>query len=341
MSTATSLSVRALLNSAIARTGLAGRARAYRGLTPPAKALAVAAAAHASREVVVLYVVPADAELETATNDVRFFLASLEALSDAAAERVVAAVSVVSGRSVSRHGAALPCGLGACARPARCGSGHGARDRGVRTGAAAPAGCARIDPGDVVRSAAGVEIDPHALAEILVEGGYERQDPVDEHGEFSVRGGILDVFPAGEAAPVRIEFIGDSVESIRRFDPGTQRSIETLDQFQIVPVKEGGASAPLDQAPARLRSRPPLPPSSTTCARPEPLRIVVAEPEDVRAQIEKWIEQVAASFEQRMSDKTPRRPRTAATRGADADVERHRTHPRSSGRARRALTRPT
>ena len=83
----------------------------------------------------------------------------------------------------------------------------------------------------------GVEIDPQALAAILAEGGYERQDPVDEHGEFSVRGGILDVFPAGEPAPIRIEFIGDSVESIRRFDPGTQRSIETLDQFQIVPVR--------------------------------------------------------------------------------------------------------
>ena len=69
-------------------------------------------------------------------------------------------------------------------------------------------------------------------------GGYEPADPVDAHGEFSRRGGIFDVFPAGEELPVRIEFIGDTVESIRRFDPGTQRSVETLDRFGIVPVRE-------------------------------------------------------------------------------------------------------
>ncbi len=77
------------------------------------------------------------------------------------------------------------------------------------------------------------------LANTLVLGGYEPADPVDAHGEFGRRGGILDVFPAGEELPIRIEFIGDTVESIRRFDPGTQRSVETLDRFGIVPVREG------------------------------------------------------------------------------------------------------
>ena len=85
----------------------------------------------------------------------------------------------------------------------------------------------------------GVDIDPHELANTLVLGGYEPADPVDAHGEFGRRGGIFDVFPAGEELPIRIEFIGDTVESIRRFDPGTQRSVETLDRFGIVPVREG------------------------------------------------------------------------------------------------------
>src|SRR5688500_9102556 len=89
MSTATSLSVRALLNSAIAKSGLSGRARAITGLTSPAKALAVAAAAHASRDAVVLFVVPGDPDLESATSDVRFFLGALEALPDAVVDRVV------------------------------------------------------------------------------------------------------------------------------------------------------------------------------------------------------------------------------------------------------------
>jgi transcription-repair coupling factor (superfamily II helicase) len=82
----------------------------------------------------------------------------------------------------------------------------------------------RDDPVVVARDQAGIDIDPHELANTLVLGGYEPADPVDAHGEFARRGGIFDVFPAGEELPIRIEFIGDTVESIRRFDPGTQRS---------------------------------------------------------------------------------------------------------------------
>src|SRR5687768_13639150 len=89
MSTATSLSVRALLTRAIASTGLAGRERAIAGLTPPAQALAVAAAAHKSAEALVLFVLPGDPDLEDATTDIRFFLGALEGLSDAHAEKAV------------------------------------------------------------------------------------------------------------------------------------------------------------------------------------------------------------------------------------------------------------
>ncbi len=102
------------------------------------------------------------------------------------------------------------------------------------------------DPASILLSSCeikpGIDIDPHELANTLVLGGYEPADPVDAHGEFARRGGILDVFPAGEELPIRIEFIGDTVESIRRFDPGTQRSVETLDRFGIVPVREGDLS---------------------------------------------------------------------------------------------------
>src|SRR5204863_9144789 len=62
----------------------------------------------------------------------------------------------------------------------------------------------------------GQDISPTDLAELLVDAGFTREDPADEHGEFAVRGGILDVFPAGEGRPVRLEFIGDTVESVRR-----------------------------------------------------------------------------------------------------------------------------
>src|SRR6185503_14516021 len=65
-----------------------------------------------------------------------------------------------------------------------------------------------------------------------------REDPVDEHGAFAVRGGIVDVFPAADTEPVRIEFVGDIVESLRRFDPATQRSTGATDQVHIVPARE-------------------------------------------------------------------------------------------------------
>jgi transcription-repair coupling factor (superfamily II helicase) len=294
VSTATSLSVRALLRSAIAKTELGGRARAYSGLTPPAKALAVAAAAHANRDAVLLYVLPTDPELELATGDIRFFLSTLEAIPEAVVERAVLplpAYQVDPYRGLAPHFQVTS---------ARARALHAAALGTARViVASAQALMARLSAPESILTTSvdlrpGVEIDPHLLAETLVSGGYERQDPVDEHGEFSLRGGILDVYLAGEASPVRIEFVGDSVETIRRFDPSTQRSIETLDQFQIVPVKE-----PADTAGD---SAPTLPSSIFDYVRASRTsRMVVAEPTDVRAQIDRWFEQVSASFEQRQS----------------------------------------
>ena len=302
MSTATSLSVRALFNKAIAQTGLTGR-RAISGLTLPAKALAVAATAHTSRDAIVLYVVPADPDLEAAVADVRFFLGVLEAMSDTAAD---ASVLPFPSQQVDPYRGMVPHFRVTSARARAL---HAAALGSARViVASAQALLPRLAPPESILATSfdlrgGVEVDPLALADILVSGGYERQDPVDEHGEFSVRGGILDVFPAGEAAPVRIEFIGDTIESIRRFDPGTQRSIETLDQFQIVPVKEpedeDGRSVGQHTVFDYLRAS-------------KPLRIVLSEGDDVRAQAEKWIEQVGASFEERIADKaSPGRERRA------------------------------
>src|SRR5213076_1198419 len=79
----------------------------------------------------------------------------------------------------------------------------------------------------------GTDIAPTDLAELLVDAGFSREDPADEHGEFAWRGGILDIFPAGEALPVRLEFVGDTIESLRTYDAGTQRSIAAIDQIHI------------------------------------------------------------------------------------------------------------
>src|SRR4029079_4432538 len=81
-------------------------------------------------------------------------------------------------------------------------------------------------------------IEPQQLVELLVDAGFAREDPVEEHGSFTLRGGIADVFPAGDAEPVRIEFVGDMVETLRRYDPASQRSTGPTDHLRIVPARE-------------------------------------------------------------------------------------------------------
>ncbi len=76
------------------------------------------------------------------------------------------------------------------------------------------------------------------LAEGLRKMGYVREDPVSEVGEYSIRGGIVDVFSPAYENPARIEFFGDQIESMREFDPSTQRSIGLIPSCEVVPMRE-------------------------------------------------------------------------------------------------------
>src|SRR5262249_15400122 len=105
-----------------------------------------------------------------------------------------------------------------------------------------------------------------------------------EHGEFAVRGGIVDIFPAGAAQPVRMEFVGDTIETMRTYDPATQRSIAPIDQTSIVPLRDV-----LDDD----RSATWL----DYLARPRAVRIIVPERDEVDAAATKLLEQVQRSFE--------------------------------------------
>ncbi len=86
--------------------------------------------------------------------------------------------------------------------------------------------------------AAGQRIDRDTLAELLVSNGFSRVDTVADQGEFAVRGGILDLFPAGEETGLRVDFFGDEIESIRRFDPADQRSLGPAKALQLLPASE-------------------------------------------------------------------------------------------------------
>src|SRR2546427_4328858 len=85
---------------------------------------------------------------------------------------------------------------------------------------------------------AGDHVSWNATAEWLFELGYEPVAEVSEPGSFSRRGGILDVYPASADMPVRIELFGDDIETLRRFDPVTQRSQDAADAVDILPARE-------------------------------------------------------------------------------------------------------
>jgi transcription-repair coupling factor (superfamily II helicase) len=99
--------------------------------------------------------------------------------------------------------------------------------------------------------ATGGVLAPEKLAAFLQANGYGRTDTVMEPGEFAIRGGIFDVFPSGESDPLRLDFFGDTVESIRRFDAASQRSTADVPRFSLRPVSE----VPLDkESIARFRT---------------------------------------------------------------------------------------
>ncbi|MGI9165913.1 MAG: transcription-repair coupling factor [Pyrinomonadaceae bacterium] len=99
-----------------------------------------------------------------------------------------------------------------------------------------------VAPEEIARAGALLKRDedhsPEDLVEKLTASGYLQEDPVGAIGEFSIRGGILDVWSPGWDAPVRIEFFGDTVESIREFDPETQLSTTQLTQVEVAPMRE-------------------------------------------------------------------------------------------------------
>jgi transcription-repair coupling factor (superfamily II helicase) len=323
VTTSTSLNLRALLKAAVARSGMETPAPEVSGLTSSAKALYVAAASQSLPHGVVLYVVPSDAELEEAVVDVSFFVAALEGLSPEGADRAVLPfpshevdpyrglaphIGVTSARARALHAIARGTARVVVASAASLLPRVSAPERLLR---------ASIDlkPGQ--------DISPTDLAELLVDAGFTREDPADEHGEFAVRGGILDVFPAAESQPIRLEFIGDTIESLRRYDASTQRSIETIDQLSIVPLRDvltadPGASATGRTAGATAEAAG-LNPRGTSesedasfesdrtatlfeyLAQAKDYRVIVSERDEVDTHALKLVEQVQHSYDEATS----------------------------------------
>jgi transcription-repair coupling factor (superfamily II helicase) len=286
-----SLAVRSLLKSLAVREGVVTRSAGVHGLTLQAKAFIVAATAHDHPAEPVLLVVPTDAEIDTAVDDVRFFLGGLEAASDAT---MAGAVLPLPSLQVDPYRALAPHMRVTSARARALLALATSRARVVV--ASAPALLPRLpEPAALVARSLGVksgaDVDPQGLAALLTDGGYERHDPVDQHGEYCLRGGILDVYPPNELWPVRIEFVGDMVESIRRFDPDTQRSVETLDQFVVVPVRE--STDPSDLPVALKHAAAVFDYLGTKRSG----RLLVSEPDEIQAITDRTFAQVQSSYD--------------------------------------------
>jgi transcription-repair coupling factor (superfamily II helicase) len=107
----------------------------------------------------------------------------------------------------------------------------------------------RLPPRDVLRrnsliARIGDTVKSDDLVKFLTENGYVRSSTVSEAGEFAVRGGLVDIFPAGAEEPIRLDFFGDTLDGIRRFDPLNQLTTGKDQRFRLVPVSE----TPLDEA---------------------------------------------------------------------------------------------
>lgn len=101
----------------------------------------------------------------------------------------------------------------------------------------------RVPPRDILRKSAfsarvGGQVDEKGLREFLVHMGFVQAPTVMEAGDFAIRGGIIDIFPPGQLGPIRLDLFGDTLDGVRRFDPVTQRTTETLETVELAPVSE-------------------------------------------------------------------------------------------------------
>ncbi len=136
----------------------------------------------------------------------------------------------------------------------------------------------------------GKEYDPGQLREQLVDQGYNPVRFVDQPGEFAVRGGIMDVYPYSVEYPIRLEFFGDELDSIREFDADSQRSIAFLNQARFVPD---------------LTNLPDAEKDSLFSYFSKDTLLILIQPELVRAGVERLFEKASEAFESRSDSSLP------------------------------------
>ncbi|MFA6850886.1 MAG: transcription-repair coupling factor, partial [Selenomonadaceae bacterium] len=142
----------------------------------------------------------------------------------------------------------------------------------------------------------GQVIERLSMLERLVQLGYERMEQVERMGQFSARGGIVDVFPINSLLPIRIEFFDDEVDSLREFDLNTQRSITNISSVSILPLAQTDMQGKPTVFLSYLEGK-------ATIVFDEPMRVrekiitLVKENPEIKKQIFGWEELIAAARE--------------------------------------------
>ena len=136
----------------------------------------------------------------------------------------------------------------------------------------------------------GDEIDAEDVRRWLAGAGFASTSGVQLPGEFATRGGLLDIYSADQPLPIRIEWFGDEIESIRRFDPGSQRSIESIESVEIAAVglaTEDGEGLGDEEADEAI--------GSVVDYLPEDTLVVIVDPDDVKKSADDLIRRLSQS----------------------------------------------
>ncbi len=223
--------VRALLG---AHDGDAARRLGLSGLTTTAKALYAVLLWQATERPLVV-VVDGNREAEALSESIETFFELLVSGRGIAHPQLLPALDVLPGQRLSPHAEISEQRARSLWRLAT--------ERVPITVTPMASALLRTEPADFYRQLAltlrtGDEIALEDVIAHLDSIGYERREPVELAGEYSVRGGILDVFPPDADRPYRIEFFGDQIESMRRFEPDTQRSVVKVQEAGLLPLIE-------------------------------------------------------------------------------------------------------
>jgi transcription-repair coupling factor (superfamily II helicase) len=165
----------------------------------------------------------------------------------------------------------------------------------------------------------GESVDLDDVTLLLADSGYERIDQVEERGQFAVRGGILDVYPATEEQAIRVELFGDEIDSMRRFSVFTQRSLGEAERVELAPAAELSAEHRDDVDPGRFLAALDLIPAEAL--------VVVAAAEEIPGALHDFWEDVTATADEEevrpfyADVDEPLRSRARLSLGADAGQE--------------------